>query len=58
MGGLRRYLVSFFIGALISKFGVKEPVLDAFFLPSVYRLILVRISKGNSIVDSGFRRIS
>ena len=54
MGGLERHLVSFFIEALVSKFRVKEPVLDAFFLPSIYRLILVGISRGNGIADSRF----
>ena len=54
MGGLGRCLVSFFIGALVSKFGVKEPVLDAFFPPSVYRLILVKIGWGDGVVDGGF----
>ena len=42
------------MGALISKFGVKELVLNAFFLLSVYRLIPVGISRGNNIADSGF----
>ena len=51
-------MVSFFKGALISKFGAKELVLDAFFPPSVYRLILLEVSRGNSIADSGFWRIS
>ena len=41
MGGLGRCLVSFFMGALIGEFGVKEPVLDVFFLLSVYGLIPV-----------------
>jgi len=54
VGGLERRLVSFFIEALISEFRVKKPVLDAFFPPNIYRLILVRIGRGNSIVDSGF----
>ena len=52
--GLGRYLVSFFIGILISEFAVKELVLDIFFLLSVYRLIPVGASRGNSVVDSGF----
>ena len=56
MGGLGRRLVSFFIGALVSKsrvskFRVKELVLDTFPLSSTYRLILVGMGKGNSIVD-------
>ena len=54
MGGLGRRLVNFFIEVLVSKFRVKEPVLDAFFLPSVYRLIPMGVSKGNSVADGGF----
>ena len=55
MGGLKRYLVNFFLGALVSKFRVKELVSDMFFLPSIYRLILVGVSRGNSRADGGFR---
>ena len=51
MGGLRRYLVSFFIGAIVSKFRVKELVLDTFPLSSTFRLILVGIGRGISIAD-------
>ena len=58
MGGSERRSVNFFIRVLVGKFGVEEPVLDAFFLSSVYRLILVGISRGNGIVDGGFWRIS
>ena len=47
-------MVNFFIGVLVSEFGVKEPVLDAFFLSSIYRLILVGISRGDGVVDGGF----
>jgi len=47
-------LVNFFIKALISKFRVKELVLDIFSLPSIYRLIPVGVSKGNGVVDGGF----
>ena len=42
------------MGALISKFRVKELVLDAFFLLSIYRLIPVRASRCNSVVDNRF----
>jgi len=45
-------LVNFFLGVLISEFRVKELVLDTFFLPSVYRLILVAASRGNGGADS------
>jgi hypothetical protein len=45
-------LVSFFIGVIVSKFGVKELVLDTFSLSSTYRLILVEMGGGVSIVDS------
>ena len=44
-------MVSFFIGVIVSKFRVKELVLDTLSLSSTYRLILVRIDRGNSIVD-------
>ena len=51
-------MVNFFIGALVGEFGVKKPVLDTFFLPSVYGLILVGVSRGDGRVDGGFWRIS
>ena len=47
-------MVNFFTGVLVSKFRVKEQVLDAFFLPSIYRLIPVGIGRGNGVVDGGF----
>ena len=52
MGGLGRYSVNFFLRALISEFRVKELVLDTFFPPSVYGLILVA-SRGNGGADDG-----
>jgi hypothetical protein len=55
--GLGRYLVSFFIGVIVSKFRVKELVLDTYPLSSTFRLILVEtgrgIGRGVSIVDGG-----
>ena len=51
-------MVSFFIGTLISKFGVKELVLDALFLPNICRLIPVGIGRGSGKADGRFRRIS
>ena len=51
-------MVNFFAGVLVGEFGVKEPVLDAFFLSSIYRLILVGIGRGDGVVDGGFWRIS
>ena len=51
-------MVNFFIGVLVSKFKIKKPVLDIFFPPSIYRLILVGVSKDNSRADGRFRRIS
>ena len=51
MGELGRYLVSFFIGVIVSKFRIKELVLDIFPLSSTFRLILVGIGRGVSIVD-------
>jgi hypothetical protein len=53
VGELGRYLVSFFIGVIVSKFRVKELVLDTFPLSSTFRLILIEIGRGVSIVDSG-----
>ena len=55
MGELGRYSVSFFIGAIVSEFRVKELVLDAFPLSSTFRLILVgigrEIDRSVSVVD-------
>ena len=45
-------MVSFFIGVIVSKFRVKELVLDTSPLSSTYRLILVGIGRGVSIVNS------
>ena len=42
------------MGVLVSEFEVKEPVLDAFFPPSIYRLIPVGIGRGNGVVDGRF----
>jgi len=52
VGGLERCLDNFFLGALTGEFRVKELVLDAFFLSSIYRLILVGIGRDNGIADS------
>ena len=51
-------MVCFFAGALVGEFGVEELVLNALFLPSVYRLIPVGISRGNSVADGRFWQIS
>ena len=51
-------MVNFFTGVLLGEFGVEEPVLDAFFLSNIYRLILVGIGRGGGVVDGRFRRIS
>ena len=51
-------MVSFFIEALVSKFRVKELVLDTFLLSNIYKLILVGIGGGDSIADSKLRRSS
>jgi hypothetical protein len=51
-------LVSFFIGILVSEFRVKKLVLDTFLLSSTYRLTLIGIGMGNSIVNSRLQRIS
>ena len=45
-------MVSFFIGILVGEFRVKELVLDMFSLSSTYRLTLVGIGGGHSIVVS------
>ena len=47
-------MVNFFIRALLSEFRVKEPVLDAFFLFNICRLILVGVGRGGGVVDGGF----
>ena len=46
------------MGALVSKFRVKELVLDTSPLSSTYRLILVGTGRGDSIADGRLRRIS
>ena len=53
MRGLGRRSVSFFMGVIVSKFRVKELVLDTFSLSSTYRLTLVGTGGGVSIVDGG-----
>ena len=40
------------MGVIVSEFGVKELVLDTFPLSSTFRLTLVGIGRGVSIVDS------
>ena len=42
-----------FLGALTSKFRVKELVLDIFLLSGIYGLILIGTDRGDSIADSG-----
>ena len=50
-------MVSFFIGAIVSEFRVKELVLDTFPLSSTFKLTLVGtgrgIGRGVSIADGG-----
>jgi hypothetical protein len=58
VGGLGRHLVSFFVGVMVSEFGVKELVLDTFPLSSTFRLTLVGTGGGVSIADGGLQRIS
>jgi hypothetical protein len=41
------------MGVIVSKFRVKELVLDIFPLPSTFRLILVGIGRGVGVVDGG-----
>jgi hypothetical protein len=53
VGGLGRYSVSFFIGAIVSEFRVKELVLDTFSLSSTYGLTPVETGRGVSVVDGG-----
>ena len=45
MGELRRYIVNFFIGALVGKFRIKKLVLNTFLLFSIYRLIPVGVNR-------------
>ena len=45
-------MVSFFIGAIVGEFRVKELVLDMFPLSSTFRLTLVGTGRGISIVDN------
>jgi hypothetical protein len=40
------------VGVIVSKFGVKELVLDTFPLSSTFRLTLVGMGGGVSVVDS------
>ena len=47
-------MVSFFTEALVGKFRVKEPFLDAFFPFSIYRSILVGTGNSDSVVEGGF----
>ena len=57
MGGSGRYSVSLIKGTEVSKFRVKNPVLNTSFPSGIYRLILVEISGGGSIADSRLQRI-
>ena len=43
--------------AVVGEFGVKELVLDTFFLSSICGLILVRIGRGSSMADDGLQWI-
>jgi hypothetical protein len=51
-------LVSFFIGVIVSEFGVKELVLDMFSLSSTCGLTPVGTGGGVSVVDGRLQRIS
>ena len=44
-------MVSFFAGVIVSKFGVKEPVLDTFPPSSTFRLTLVGTGGGVGVAD-------
>ena len=46
-------MVNLIEGVVVGEFGVKKPVLNTFFLLSIYRLILVKIGRGSSIMDGG-----
>ena len=46
-------MVSFFIGAIVGEFRVKELVLDTFPLSSTFRSTLVGIGGGVSMADGG-----
>ena len=47
-------MVSFLIGALVGKLGVKESVPDTFFLSSIYRLILVGTGNSDGVAEGRF----
>ena len=46
-------MVSFFTGVIVSKFRVKEIVLDTFPLSNTFRLTLVGTGRGVGIADGG-----
>jgi len=48
-----RHLDNLFLGALTGEFGVKELVLDIFFLSGIYKSMLVKTGRGDGIADSG-----
>ena len=58
MGGSGRHSVNFFVGALVGKFWVKEPVPDVFFPLSVCGLILIELGWDDNVTNSGFLCIS
>ena len=58
MGGSKRCSVNFFVGALVGKFGVEKPVLDAFFPPGVCGSILIGLNWDDSVADNRFLQIS
>ena len=58
MGGSKRHSVNFFAKALVSKFGVKEPVPDTFFPLSVCGSTLIGSGWDDGVADSGFLWIS
>ena len=56
--GLKRYLVNLTGGVMVGEFGVKGSVSNIFLLFSIYRSILIGISGGDGVVDSGLQQIS
>jgi len=58
VGGSERHLDNFFTGALVGKFRVEEPVLDAFFPPDVCGSTLIGSGQDDNVADSGFLQIS
>jgi len=58
VGGSGRHSDNFFAGALVGKFGVKEPVPDMFFPPGVCGSTSIESGQDDNVTDNGFLWIS